>query len=149
MNRINKLLFVILIILVVLLFYQSNKKPDLAVKNEPAKVEPITGSELNRLTLTNKAADRLDIQTEPVSEEWAERSGRGRKVVPYSSIIYDLNGDTWVYVNPEPLVFTRNPIIVDYIDDDKDYLSEGPIAGTDVVTVGVAELYGIDTGVGK
>jgi hypothetical protein len=76
-------------------------------------------------------------------------SGVQSKVVPYAAIIYGLNGETWVYVNPEPLVFHREPVTVSYVDGDTAVLSEGPAVGAQVVTVGVAELYGADTGVGK
>jgi hypothetical protein len=72
-----------------------------------------------------------------------------RLAVPYSSLIYDIYGDTWVYINPEPRQFLRVPVVVDYIQGEKVYLVEGPAAGTTVVTVGVAELHGTDTGVGK
>lgn len=70
-------------------------------------------------------------------------------VVPYASVIYGLNGETWVYVSPEPLTYHREPIAVDYVEGDMAVLRDGPPAGTEVVTVGVAELYGADTGVGK
>jgi hypothetical protein len=76
-------------------------------------------------------------------------SGMQRQVIPYSAVLYDLNGETWVYTNPEPLVFVRQPVSVDYIEGDLAVLSDGPPAGTQVATVGVAELYGADTGVGK
>lgn len=76
-------------------------------------------------------------------------SGDRRMVVPYSALIYDLNGDTWVYVNPEPLVFMRHPVTVDFVEGDRAILSDGPPVGTMVATVGVAELYGADTGIGK
>lgn len=76
-------------------------------------------------------------------------SGTRRMVVPYSAVIYDLQGATWVYVSPEPLVFVREPVTIDYIQGDLAVLSEGPDIGTEVATVGVAELYGADTGVGK
>lgn len=72
-----------------------------------------------------------------------------RLVVPYSSLIYDIYGDTWVYINTENLQFLRVPVVVDYIEGDKVVLLDGPAAGTAVVTVGVAELHGTDTGVGK
>jgi hypothetical protein len=72
-----------------------------------------------------------------------------KKIIPYSAIIYDLEGNTWVYTSPEPLVFVRHPVTVDYIEGDRAILSDGPPAGTEVAIVGVAELYGADTGVGK
>jgi len=72
-----------------------------------------------------------------------------RMVIPYSAVIYGVNGETWVYVNPEPLVFVRQPIVIDYIDEDQAYLVEGPEVGATVVTMGVAELFGAETGVSK
>lgn len=76
-------------------------------------------------------------------------SGTPRKVVPYSAVLYDVSGNTWVYTNPEPLVFVREPIVVDYIEGDLVVLLEGPSLGTPVVTVGAAELFGAETGVSK
>ena len=116
-------------------------------KIEPAHLEPIQGKDYNQITLTDKAAERLDIKTVPVREE--QVNGKNCLVVPYSTLIYDLNGDTWVYISPAQLTFHREPVTVDYIEDDLVILVDGPPIGTEVATVGVAELYGIDTGVGK
>ncbi|MDQ3881145.1 MAG: hypothetical protein M3295_08745 [Chloroflexota bacterium] len=114
-----------------------------AADREPAEVEPIEGTDRSRVTLTADAARRLDIQTEPVRE-----SDDGALVVPYSAVIYDASGDTWVYTNPEPLVFTRDAISVESIDGDDVLLSSGPEVGTLVVTVGAAELYGTEGDIG-
>jgi hypothetical protein len=113
---------------------------------EPAHVEHIEGTELSRVTLTAKAAERLDIQTDQVREMELTRSGASsvRTVVPYASILYDPQGDTWVYISPEPLVFVRESVDIDYIEGDVVVLSNGPALGTTVVTVGVAELYGTE-----
>jgi hypothetical protein len=59
-----------------------------------------------------------------------------------------LNGETWTYTSPEPLTFVRAPITVEAIDADLAYLSAGPAPGTEVVTVGAAELFGVESGVG-
>lgn len=75
-------------------------------------------------------------------------SGTRRKVVPYSAVLYGLNGETWAYTSPKPLVFVRRPIKVDYVDGDLAILSDGPTSGTRIVTVGVAELFGTEYGVG-
>jgi len=70
-------------------------------------------------------------------------------VVPFSSLLYDVNGETYVYINPEPLHFLRVPVVVNHIRGDRVILEEGPEVGTLVVIVGAVELFGTDTGVGK
>ena len=77
-----------------------------------------------------------------------EGSGTQQKVIPYAAVLYDLHGETWVYTSLEPLVYVRHPISVDYIDGDLAVLSEGPPAGTEVVTAGAAELFGAEAGIG-
>jgi hypothetical protein len=89
----------------------------------------------------------LGVETAPIHEE--QMDGTERLVVPYAAVIYGLNGETWVYTNIEPLTFRRESITVDYIEGDMAVLLDGPPAGTEVVTVAVAELYGADTGVGQ
>ena len=232
--------------------------PAVNPKVSPVKVEPIEGSDLKRVVLTDKAAERLDIQTALVREEEVSRTrtvggevvtaaeanaagsgemwvrvrlnasdlnqvdvsqpalvrdldddeeddeeeggleaeaddppdevddaedsddgegtlyytmgnagqnlvpgqrvwvrlslvggGSSRKIVPYAAVIYDVSGQAWVYTNPEPLTFVRQSISIDYIEGDFAFLTEGPDAGTEVVVVGGAELYGAETGVSK
>jgi len=118
-----------------------------ATKEKPATVEKIDGTEFNRVILTEKAAQRISIQTAPIVEE--QVNGAQRKIIPYAAVIYGLKGETWTYTNPNPLTFVRQPITIERIDGDRAVLMEGPPAGTAVVTVGVAELYGADTGIGK
>jgi hypothetical protein len=72
-------------------------------------------------------------------------SNTPKKVVPYSAILYDLTGDTWVYTNPEPSVFVRERVDVERIDKDLAVLNKGPAVGTQVVTIGAAELYGAES----
>jgi hypothetical protein len=71
-----------------------------------------------------------------------------RKVIPYSAVLYDAQSDTWVYTNPEPLVFVRHRIRVDYIEGDVAVLSDGPPSGTKVVTAGAALLFSTEFEVG-
>jgi len=142
------------------------------VQSKPAKTEAVQGTELSRVTLSPKAAERLDIKTaamgdEPVKVRKSSAAGdvaakptaagaganervvamsRTRKVVPTSAVLYDAKGKTWVYTNPEPLVFVRHAISIDYIDGDRAVLLDGPASGTAVVTVGAAELLGTEYG---
>jgi hypothetical protein len=113
---------------------------------EPAKVEQVEGADVSRLSLTAKAAERLGLQTKPVLA--GKVDGATRLVVPYSAVLYDAKGGTWVYANPAPLAFVRERVTVDFIQADQAVLTAGPPKGTRVVTVGAAELYGTETGAG-
>lgn len=99
-------------------------------------------SGLKTLTLSAHAAQRLGVQTAAVADR-----GSGT-VIPYASVIYDATGGTWAYTTSEALVFKRAAIAIEDIAGDDAILSDGPPAGTSVVTVGAAELYGAETGVG-
>jgi hypothetical protein len=114
-----------------------------AVKIPPAQLDPVAGTQLKRIKLSPKAAQRLDVQTAQVRQD-----AFGKKIVPYASLIYDLNGAAWVYTNPEPLTYLRYGVSVELIKGDDAYVSDGPPAGTPIVVVGVAELYGAEKGVG-
>ena len=117
-----------------------------AAQSEPAYVEPIEGSSLSRIVLSEQAAKRIDLATTPVADD---ASGNApRKVIPYAAVIYSPNGETWAYTSPEPLVFVLEAIAIDRIEGDKAILTEGPNAGTEVVTVGAAELLGAESGLG-
>ena len=113
-------------------------------KTGASTVEKIVGSELKRVTLTAKAAERLDIKTGKTATD-----ASGAMTAPYAALVYDGNGKTWVYTNPEPLVFVRASVVVASIKGQSAILKEGPPAGTNVVVVGVAELYGAESGIGK
>jgi hypothetical protein len=117
-----------------------------AAHDEPAIVEEVGDSELKRITLTAHAAERLDIQTAAV--ESASSDGRARLVVPYGAVVWDADGTTRTYTMPAEHVFIRAPITLDRIDGDRALLLEGPDPGTLVVTVGAAELWGTEHGVG-
>lgn len=149
MKHFTRWILILITLLSLLLITACGSDSQEMTKEEPASVEEGDG-EFNKVTLTEKAAERLDIQSEPVREE--NMGGETNMVIPYAAIIYGLNGETWAYIrNPgaESLTFVRVPITIDRIEDDLVILKDGPEVGTEVVTVGVAELYGTDTGVGK
>lgn len=109
----------------------------------PATVELIEGTDLSTVSLTEKAVARLDIQTAAV------KAGAAGKVIPYAAVLYSPTGETWAYVNTESMTFAREAIVIDRIDGANAYLSKGPAAGAKVATVGVAELYGAELGLGQ
>ena len=109
-----------------------------ASHHEPAKLEPIKGTDVQRVIFDAVAAKRVGLQTAPIRQ-----NGEG-KIMPYAALIYDAEGNAYAYTAPEPLTFVRKEIEVDRVDGDSVVLSAGPPAGTEVVTVGTAEVYGTE-----
>jgi type IV secretory pathway TrbF-like protein len=114
----------------------------------PVVIEKIEGSEVNRVTMTERALERIALKTDKVREERVSRSTSPRMVVPHSSVIYDPKGQSWVYTSPQPRTFVRQKVDVEYVEGDRAVLREGPPAGTIVVSTAAAEVYGADFGVG-
>ena len=105
---------------------------------EPAKLQAVKGSELKQVTLTPEAAKRIGVRTASV------RGSGGRRVVPYSALIYDSDGRTYVYVTPKPLSFVRAAVAVDRIEGASALLRDGPPVGSRVVTTGTSEVFGTE-----
>jgi hypothetical protein len=109
-----------------------------ASHHEPAKLEPIKGTDVQRVIFDAEGARRVDLQTVPI------RQHGQKKVIPYESVVYDADGKAYAYTSPEPLTFVRREIDVDHVAGDSAVLSDGPPAGTKVVTVGAAQVYGTE-----
>ena len=139
MKRINHLFISLLIVAGVLLSSCGAPVPATGDKEAPSELVPIEGTDLSRVILTEKAAERIGVQTVPVNG----------MVVPYSAVIYDTEGNTWIYTNPEPLTFVRAPIVIERIEGDQAFLAQELESGDPIVTVGVIEIYGAETGVSK
>jgi hypothetical protein len=105
---------------------------------EPAELEPIKGTDVQRVIFTAEGAERTGLQTAPI------RQNGDKKIMPYAAVIYTPNGNEYAYTSPEPLTFVRQEIEIDRVDGDSVMLSDGPPAGTKVVTVGAAEVYGTE-----
>jgi hypothetical protein len=67
--------------------------------------------------------------------------------IPYSALIYDPSGRTYAFVAVGRLAYQQVPVTVAHIDGPVAYLDKGPHAGSQVVSIGAEELYGVQTGV--
>lgn len=72
-----------------------------------------------------------------------------QKVAPWAAVLHDINGGTWVYEVVAPRKYLRRRVVVARVIDDAAVLSEGPPAGTSVVTAGASELFGTEFSTGK
>ena len=74
----------------------------------------------------------------------AEKGGSECRTIPYSAVIYWIDGGAWVYTQIAPLTFVRAPIDIDEVDGNTVILRSGPPAGTRIVRVGGEELLGTE-----
>jgi hypothetical protein len=66
--------------------------------------------------------------------------------VPWSAVIYDLHGTSWVYQRVAPGSFSRRRVQIGDLVEGRAALATGPEPGAHVVTAGVAELLGTELG---
>lgn len=113
------------------------------IVHDPSTLTEVTngaGDHVVQIGLTDQAAARLEIETEPI-----RRNGEHLEI-PLSAMFFDEDGGTWVYTVPEEFTYVREPIDVATEEGQRVFLDGGPPAGTSVVTVGVPELWGAETG---
>jgi hypothetical protein len=101
---------------------------------QPYKVQPIKGTDRNTVTMADETAGLLPVETTEVRE-----SG-GKKVVPHNALIYNPDGDVFVYSKPKTETYIRRPVRVERVSGSRAWLAAGPEAGTTIVTTGSAEL---------
>jgi RND family efflux transporter MFP subunit len=66
--------------------------------------------------------------------------------VPWAAVVFDIHGGTWVYEQLGPRRYARRRVVVSHTAGPDAVLSSGPPAGTEVVTAGVQQLFGAETG---
>lgn len=67
-------------------------------------------------------------------------------VVPWSAVIMDIYGGTWVYEQIAPHTFIRKRVQVSFIHGSEAVLASGPTPGSEIVVQGAAELFGTEVG---
>ena len=130
--------YVVVAMLGTVLVVSGCKVDKVEEKHHPAKLEETSEKGIMKVVLEAQAVERIGLQTTHVVEEG------GRLMLPYGAIMYDTKGQTWTFTNPEPLTYVRHKVVVEDIEGDRVTLSEGPPAGTTVVTIGATELMGAE-----
>lgn len=110
--------------------------------NPVATVQEIPGTDVKQITLSPEGSRRLRLATEPVA------AGEAGSLVPYSAVVYDAEGTSWVFTRTAPNTFRREKVVVARIEQGRAVLTAGLSAGILVVTVGAAELIGAEAGLG-
>lgn len=66
--------------------------------------------------------------------------------VPWSAVVFDVHGGTWVYARTGSRTYARKRVVVRYTAGADAVLDGGPAVGTKVVAHGGQELFGAETG---
>jgi hypothetical protein len=103
-------------------------------ESQPYKVQPIKGTDRNTVTMADETAGLLPVRTTNVRESGS------KKAVPHDALIYNPDGDVFVYTKPKAETYIRRPVRVERVEGKRAWLAAGPEAGTTIVTTGSAEL---------
>jgi hypothetical protein len=113
-------------------------EPGASTGYEPAHLEEVDGSDLKQVRFTEEGARRVGLETATV------RRAGSHRVVPYTALIYDAAGRSWVYAIARPLTYMRTEVDVSRIAGGRVHVTGGPPAGAEVVTIGATEVYGAE-----
>jgi len=94
-----------------------------------------------RVILSPVGAQQIGLQLTPV------RGARGTAVVPYAALVYDPTGVTYAFTRVAPLTYAEVRVNVARIAGNAVFVTSGLQPGSEVVTVGAEELYGVASGV--
>jgi hypothetical protein len=113
-----------------------------------SKLVPAKGNSAGKIVLTAQGAQRIGLQTATAqSVPTTPPAATATSIIPFSSVVYAPSGQAYAFTRISPLTFTEVPLTIDHISGDSVYLLKGPRAGSQVVTVGAEELFGVQTGV--
>ncbi|MFF5285020.1 efflux RND transporter permease subunit [Streptomyces sp. NPDC012756] len=110
----------------------------------PAEIEQVPEGKIPRLTLAEDTAARIHITTEPLRQAPLDGTGPPQTLIPLKAVVYDPEGKTFAFTNPKPFVYVRTPVELGKFGKDDAVVKSGLPKGTPVVTVGAAELLGIE-----
>lgn len=70
-------------------------------------------------------------------------------IIPWSSVIFDIYGNTWVYEKTAARTYNRKRVMVNHVIGADAALEQGPAQGKDIVDQGAQELFALETGYSK
>jgi hypothetical protein len=108
----------------------------------PAVLSTAGPDGVRTVTLTSRAVQRLAVTSAPVAG-----SPGGPPTVPYAAVVYAGDGSGWVFIDLGRRSYRRVKVVVAGVVGDRAGLAVGPAVGTPVVTVGAAELLGVELGI--
>lgn len=138
-------LFLTLILFVLFLsFTACNKQTSIVYKIQPVTIEAHGKDHLPNLKFSVAAEVRLGIESFTFTIDPS-----GKRTIPLSAIIYDTNGSAWIFTNPSSQTYRREPVRVLQTIENQVRIESSIPNNVPIVTQGVVELFGIESGIGK
>lgn len=111
----------------------------------PLTADPLTGSIYLYYTIAKTQATLRPMQRVSVA-----LSKQTKQVfaynIPYSAVIFDVYGNSWVYIQQSKNIYTRKRVFIEQVSGQRAFLSAGPPVGAQVVSNGALELFALETG---
>ena len=87
------------------------------------------GGDLHEHFARARFLDFQFLQRERMSVRVKLQGASEQRVVPWSAVMHDINGGTWVYEKTAEHTYIRRRVQVRYVVDDLAVLESGPAAG--------------------
>jgi len=125
----------------------NHDSPSLIAKpvNAPPTADPLTSSTHLYYAIPNNHASLRPMQRVTVVIQTSGKSTHAL-ALPWSAVVFDIYGGSWVYIQKSNHVFERKRVFLDHVDGKQAIISEGPAEGAKVVVNGALELFGVETG---
>ncbi|MDI1310463.1 MAG: efflux RND transporter periplasmic adaptor subunit [Methylotenera sp.] len=87
-----------------------------------------------------RPAERVSISLNTFNKQ------QKRMTIPWSAVVFDINGGSWVYTQKTNTAFERKRVFVERVSSGNAVINEGPAEGSKIVVNGALELFGVETG---
>lgn len=113
--------------------------------NAPPTADPLTGT-----THLYYAVEMTKTALHPMQRVSATLNLRSKtdlvSSIPHSAVVFDINGGSWVYIQPSKNVYERKRVFIDHVVGQRALIIEGPPEGSNIVVNGALELFSVETG---
>ena len=113
--------------------------------NAPPTADPLTSTTHLYYALKNVDSTLRPMQRITVTLNTLSKTDN-KLTIPYSAVVYDIYGGSWVYMQQSKNSYERKRVFLDHISDRQAIINEGPAENSKIVINGALELFAVETG---
>lgn len=113
--------------------------------NAPPSADPLTSSAHLYYAIQNPQSALRPAQRVSITLNTIGKSSKDF-TIPWSAIVFDIHGGSWVYLQKSKNTYERNRVFLDHVAGSNAVMSQGPAEGSHIVVNGALELFGVETG---